>query len=125
MLEGVMLIALRVVSRFRTSLVCRLARRARRLGPVGCRAARGVMRGAPAVDKPCEEESRPLSCRARLPRGADDRVVSAFAPRRAPDLRDGSRLEVAERNPPLSRAVSDRRRRVVEEAPAEAGPTDV
>ena len=121
-----MLNALRVVSRPRTSLVCRLARRARRLGPVGRRAARGVMRGAPAaaVDKPCEEESRPLSCWARWPRGADDRVVSAFAPRRAPDLRGGSRLEVAERNPPLSRAVSDRRRRVVEEAPAEAGPTD-
>ena len=119
--------ALRVVSRLRTSLVCRLARRARRLGPVGRRAARGVMRGAPAatVDKPYEEESRPLSCRARLPRGADDRVVSAFAPRRASDLRGGARLEVAERNPPLSRAVSDRRRRVVEEAPAEAGPTDV
>ena len=92
--------ALREVSRPRTSLVCRSARRARRPGPVGCRAVRGVMRTAPAkaVDKPCGGEASGRSCPA--------------------GLLCGRRLEGAGRA--LSRAVSDRLRRAVEGPLADA-----
>ena len=92
--------ALREVSRLRTSLVCRLARRARRLGPVGCRAVRGVMRtaAAPAVNGSCGGEAYGRSCPA--------------------GLLCGRRLEGAGRA--LSRAVSDRLRYAVEMPLADA-----
>lgn len=124
----------------RTSLVFRMARRARRLGLISekrweaarnrrgsddYRAASGVMRGVlvRVVNESYEEELSRLSCPVRLVWGADDRQVPVAVARRAAQLLGGAPLQVVEGvGHDLPRSAPGRLRRVIEELLAETGP---